>query len=128
YPNSHKTMIVICDGMIKGKGEDYSTPEIVLRMMKDPIIPRDAVKSFSYVAVATGSKRHNMAKVYAGFYDYGQSSVVPPDKQQRVPMMIIVKTGTRAESKVAKPGNRGKRDSQIILMALLQKVMFDERM
>lgn len=128
YPNSHKTIVVICDGMIKGKGEDYSTPEIVLRMMKDPIVPHDAVKSFSYVAVATGSKRHNMAKVYAGFYDYGESSVVPRDKQQRVPMMIIVKTGTPAESKVAKPGNRGKRDSQIILMAFLQKVMFDERM
>ena len=69
YPNSHKTIVVICDGMIKGKGEDYSTPEIVLRMMKDPIVPKDEVQSFSYVAVATGSKRHNMAKVYAGFYD-----------------------------------------------------------
>lgn len=128
YPNSHKTIVVICDGIIKGKGEDYSTPEIVLRMMKDPIVPKDEVQSFSYVAVATGSKRHNMAKVYAGFYDYGDTSIVPPEKQQRVPMMIIVKSGTPAEATVAKPGNRGKRDSQIILMAFLQKVMFDERM
>ena len=128
YPNSHKAIIVICDGMIKGKGEDYSTPEIVLRMMKDPIIPTKDVQSFSYVAVATGSKRHNMAKVYAGFYDYGDTSIIPPEKQQRVPMMIVVKSGTRAESKVVKPGNRGKRDSQIILMSFLQKVMFDERM
>lgn len=128
YPNSHKAIIVICDGVIKGKGEDYSTPEIVLRMMKDPIIPTKDVHPFSYVAVATGSKRHNMAKVYAGFYDYGDTSIIPPEKQQRVPMMIIVKSGTRAESRVAKPGNRGKRDSQIILMSFLQKVMFDERM
>lgn len=128
YPNSHKTIVVICDGIIKGKGEDYSTPEIALRMMKDPIIPPKDVQSFSYVAVATGSKRHNMAKVYAGFYDYGESSIVPREKQQRVPMMIIAKAGTPAESKVAKPGNRGKRDSQIILMAFLEKVMFDERM
>ncbi|MGN5945693.1 hypothetical protein ACNQRS_32095, partial [Pseudomonas aeruginosa] len=28
----------------------------------------------------------------------------------------------------AKPGNRGKRDSQVILMAFMQKVLFDERM
>ncbi|BCS21215.1 chitin synthase CHS3 [Aspergillus puulaauensis] len=128
YPNSHKSIVVICDGMIKGKGEEFSTPEIVLRMMKHPIKPPEEVEAFSYVAVATGSKRHNMAQIHAGFYDYGEDSVIPIEKQQRVPMMIIVKSGTPAESTVAKPGNRGKRDSQIILMSFLQKVMFDERM
>jgi hypothetical protein len=25
YPNSHKTILVICDGIIKGKGEEFST-------------------------------------------------------------------------------------------------------
>ncbi|KAL4752170.1 chitin synthase D [Aspergillus terricola var. indicus] len=128
YPNSHKSIVVICDGIIKGKGEEFSTPEIVLRMMRDPIIPPEEVEAFSYVAVATGSKRHNMAKIYAGFYDYGEHSIIPVEKQQRVPMMIIVKCGTPAEATAAKPGNRGKRDSQIILMSFLQKVMFDERM
>ncbi|KAL3458461.1 chitin synthase D [Aspergillus heterothallicus] len=128
YPNSHKTIVVICDGMIKGKGEEFSTPEIVLRMMRDPLNNPDEVQGFSYVAVATGSKRHNMAKVYSGFYDYGENSIFPPEKQQRVPMMIIVKCGTPAEATTGKPGNRGKRDSQIILMSFLQKVMFDERM
>ncbi|KAJ5660454.1 hypothetical protein N7507_006905 [Penicillium longicatenatum] len=128
YPNSHKTILVICDGIIKGKGEDYSTPDIVLSMVKDHVVLPDEVQPFSYVAVATGSKRHNMAKVYTGFYDYGDTSMVPPEKQQRVPMMVIVKCGTPAESTQSKPGNRGKRDSQIILMSFLQKVMFDERM
>ncbi|CAI7598367.1 unnamed protein product [Penicillium pancosmium] len=128
YPNSHKTLLVICDGIIKGKGEEFSTPEIVLGMMKEHVIVPDEVQPFSYVAVATGSKRHNMAKVYTGFYDYGETSVIPPEKQQRMPMMVIVKCGTPAESTVSKPGNRGKRDSQIILMSFLQKVMFDERM
>lgn len=128
YPNSHKTILVICDGIIKGKGEEFSTPEIVLGMVKDLVIPADEVQPFSYVAVATGSKRHNMAKVYTGFYDYGETSVIPPEKQQRVPMMVIAKCGTPAESTKSKPGNRGKRDSQVILMSFLQKVMFDERM
>ncbi|EEP77859.1 chitin synthase D [Uncinocarpus reesii 1704] len=128
YPNSHKTIIVICDGMIKGKGEHLTTPEICLSMMGDfAVLPED-VPAFSYVAVASGSKRHNMAKVYSGFYDYGENSIVPREKQQRVPMMVIVKCGTPDESKNSKPGNRGKRDSQIILMSFLQKVMFDERM
>ncbi|KAF2186862.1 glycosyltransferase family 2 protein [Zopfia rhizophila CBS 207.26] len=128
YPNSHKLILVICDGMIKGKGEDLTTPEICLGMMKDHAILPHEVQAYSYVAVASGSKRHNMAKIYSGFYDYGEDTHIPTDKQQRVPMMVVVKCGTPDEAKKSKPGNRGKRDSQIILMSFLQKVMFDERM
>ncbi|KAF2013372.1 glycosyltransferase family 2 protein [Aaosphaeria arxii CBS 175.79] len=128
YPNSHKLILVICDGMIKGKGETLSTPEIALGMMKDHTILPHEVEAFSYVAVASGSKRHNMAKIYSGFYNYGEESAIAVDKQQRVPMMVVVKCGTPDEAEKSKPGNRGKRDSQIILMSFLQKVMFDERM
>jgi len=128
YPNSHKLILCICDGLIKGKGESMSTPEACLSMMKDPAVPLDDVQPFSYVAVASGSKRHNMAKIYSGFYDYGADSIIPIEKQQRVPMLVVVKCGTPDEANVSKPGNRGKRDSQIILMSFLQKVMFDERM
>ena len=128
YPNSHKTILVICDGMVKGHGEEFTTPDIALGMMGDHAILPDEVQAFSYVAVASGSKRHNMAKIYAGFYDYGENSIIPLEKQQRVPMMVIAKCGTPDEAKKSKPGNRGKRDSQIILMSFLQKVMFDERM
>ncbi|KAF2705356.1 glycosyltransferase family 2 protein [Pleomassaria siparia CBS 279.74] len=128
YPNSHKLILVICDGMIKGKGESLATPDIALGMMKDHAILPHQVQAFSYVAVASGSKRHNMAKIYSGFYDYGHESRIPNQKQQRVPMMVVVKCGTPDEAKKSKAGNRGKRDSQIILMSFLQKVMFDERM
>lgn len=128
YPNSHKLILVICDGIIKGKGEVLSTPDICLGMMKDHAIAPEEVQPFSYVAVASGSKRHNMAKIYSGFYDFGEDSLIHTDKQQRVPMMVVVKCGTPDEASKSKPGNRGKRDSQIILMSFLQKVMFDERM
>lgn len=128
YPNSHKILLVICDGMIQGQGEQMTTPDIVLGMMKDHTVLPDEVQAYSYVAVASGSKRHNMAKVYCGFYDYSEESRVPGEKQQRVPMVVVVKCGTPEEAITSKPGNRGKRDSQIILMSFLQKVMFDERM
>jgi chitin synthase len=128
YPNSHKMILIICDGLIKGHGETRTTPDVCLSMMKDFLVPPEHVRPFSYVAVATGAKRHNMAKVYAGFYDYGQDSKIPPAKQQRVPILCVVKCGTPEEKTASKPGNRGKRDSQIILMSFLQKVMFDERM
>lgn len=127
YPNSHKLIVVICDGLIKGSGNNKTTPEIALDMMSDFTIPPEEVQPLSYVAVAQGSKRHNMAKAYAGFYKYNDSTI-PPEKQQRVPILTIVKCGTPEEAGSAKPGNRGKRDSQIILMSYLQKVMFDERM
>lgn len=127
YPNSHKMLLVICDGLIKGSGNKLTTPDICLGMMKEFSIPREEVQAHSYVAIADGYKRHNMAKVYAGFYDYDDATV-DPSRQQRVPYVIIVKCGSSDESQDPKPGNRGKRDSQIVLMSFLQKVMFDERM
>lgn len=125
YPNSHKMILVICDEYIKGSGNDLTTPEIALSMMKDFAEPPEQVQPYSYVSVVSGSKRHNMAKVYAGFYKYDDDTM-DVSKQQRIPMITVVKCGTPAEAGTAKPGNRGKRDSQIILMSFLQRVMFDE--
>ena len=127
YPNSHKVILVIADGMVKGAGNEMTTPEICLSMMKEFVIAPHEVEAHSYVAIADGHKRHNMAKVYAGFYDYDDATT-ERSKQQRVPIVLVAKCGNPHEINDAKPGNRGKRDSQIVLMAFLQKVMFDERM
>ncbi|KZT51785.1 glycosyltransferase family 2 protein [Calocera cornea HHB12733] len=127
YPNSHKLLLVIADGTVFGADNALSTPEIVLSMMHEFIIPKDEVEPHSYVAIADGHKRHNMAKVYAGFYDYDDNTV-EKSKQQRVPIILVHKCGNPLEQRDPKPGNRGKRDSQIVLMSFLQKVMFDERM
>jgi chitin synthase len=127
YPNSHKLIMVIADGMVKGSGNDKYTPDIVLSMMKDLVIPENEVQAHSYVAIADGHKRHNMAKVYAGFYDY-DSNTVEKSKQQRVPIVLVAKVGNPLETEDVKAGNRGKRDSQIVLMSFLQKIIFDERM
>ncbi|KAG9222182.1 hypothetical protein CCMSSC00406_0009005 [Pleurotus cornucopiae] len=127
YPNSHKLILIIADGMVKGAGNNLTTPEICLTMMKEFVIAPNEVEPHSYVAIADGHKRHNMAKVYAGFYDY-DNATVERSKQQRVPVVLVAKCGNPLEANDSKPGNRGKRDSQIVLMGFLQKVMFDERM
>ncbi|KAH9854364.1 glycosyltransferase family 2 protein [Lenzites betulinus] len=127
YPNSHKLIMIIADGMVKGAGNTLTTPEICLSMMKDFVIAPSEVEAHSYVAIADGHKRHNMAKVYAGFYEYDDATV-ERSKQQRVPVVLVAKVGNPLEATDAKPGNRGKRDSQIVLMSFMQKVMFDERM
>ncbi|KAL6951009.1 hypothetical protein ACO0QE_000297 [Hanseniaspora vineae] len=127
YPSSHKLIMCVCDGIIKGSGNNKTTPETVLGMMCDFLIEPELVESYSYVAVAAGSKRHNKAKIYSGFYKYDDTTI-PLEKQQKVPMVCIVKCGTDSEKEVSKPGNRGKRDSQVILMGFLQKIIFNERM
>ena len=135
YPNSHKVILVVCDGIVRGSDSKDNKPthELVLDMMKEFITPPDEVEALPYVAIADGGKRENKAKVYAGFYNY-DNETVEERKQQRVPMVLVAKVGNDHEraawrtSGSGKPGNRGKRDSQIVLMSFLQKVMFDERM
>ncbi|RIB28765.1 Glycosyltransferase Family 2 protein [Gigaspora rosea] len=124
YPKSHKLLLCIADGIIFGDGNELSTPDICVSLMTDHLIHPDEVEPHSYVAIADGKKRHNKAKVYAGYYTYRELD----GRQDRVPMITIAKCGGPGEENETKPGNRGKRDSQIILMSFLQKVMFNERM
>lgn len=113
YSNKHKIFFVIADGLITGAGETMSTPDIVINMMD--LTPAMAnPKPVSYLAVADGEKQLNMAKVYAGHYN-GTACVT------------IVKCGTEEERQQPKAGNRGKRDSQVILMAFFQRVLFNDR-
>lgn len=76
-------------------------------------------EAFSYVAIADGEKRHNMARIYGGHFC---------SNGHRVPAVVVVKCGTPNEATQPKPGNRGKRDSQILLMNFLSKVLFGDRM
>lgn len=46
----------------------------------------------------------------------------------RTPIIVVVKCGTPAEASDAKPGNRGKRDSQMILMNFFGRVTYNDRM
>jgi chitin synthase len=139
YPNSHQLLFVVADGIIKGAGNKESTPDICLSLMKDYVIPPEQVKPHQYVAIGEKSKRENMAKVYAGYYyqtnppkpstaDPELASAAPSHFRGRVPMILVVKCGTNDEQSLPKPGNRGKRDSQMIIMSFLQKVMFNDRM
>jgi chitin synthase len=136
YSCEHKCFMIIADGIVTGGGNKESTPDIILSMLdldptwKDP-------KPFDYKAVAGGSLQHNMAKVYVGHYGEGPFlSLVPTfltclwieSKSSRVPAILVVKCGTPKEQGNAKPGNRGKRDSQIILMNFFSRVLLNERM
>lgn len=125
YPDECKLILVICDGLVTGTGNSVTTPEIVLDMMEGFLEPISEARTCPYLAVGSGEKRINRAKVYCGYYQEGQHR----NRTVAIPMMTIVKCGLQSEADTSpKPGNRGKRDSQIILMSFLQRVLFDERM
>ena len=109
YDDKRKLLMIICDGNIKGYGNDKSTPAIVLDILGvDPYADPDPL---SFESLGEGSKQHNMGKVYAGLYECAGHVV---------PYLVIVKTGKPSER--PKPGNRGKRDSQMVVMHFLNKV------
>jgi hypothetical protein len=119
YDDQYKMLFIVSDGIITGSGNEKSTPQILIDMIElDQHLPNPPIPQ-SYLAIADGSKKHNMAQVYAGHYVVGS---------HRVPTILVVKCGTPEEQKGSKPGNRGKRDSQVILMSFFQKATFDDRM
>jgi chitin synthase len=90
--------------MIIGSGNDKPTPQIVLDILGvDP--SKDVTPAYSFQSLGDGDKQHNMARIYSGLYHVQGHSV---------PYIFIAKVGKPTER--SRPGNRGKRDTQMILM------------
>lgn len=115
YDDKRKLLVIICDGMIIGQGNDKPTPRIVLDILgvNETVDP----EPLSFESLGEGAKQHNMGKVYSGLYEV-QGHIVP--------FMVVVKIGKPSE--VSRPGNRGKRDSQMIMMRFLNRVHYNAPM
>ncbi|KAG0664380.1 hypothetical protein C6P46_001425 [Rhodotorula mucilaginosa] len=115
YDDRRKLLFIICDGMIVGSGNDRPTPRIVLDILGvDQTVEPDPLM---YKAVAEGSKQLNYGKVWSGLYEV---------EGHVVPYIVVAKVGRPSER--SRPGNRGKRDSQILVMRFLNRVHFDAEM
>ncbi|ORY02993.1 hypothetical protein K493DRAFT_346394 [Basidiobolus meristosporus CBS 931.73] len=115
YDDKRKLLFVVADGMIIGGGNDKPTPMIVL-----DILGHDASvepEPLAYKALGEGNQQLNMGKVYTGLYECSGHVV---------PYIVVVKIGKPSER--SRPGNRGKRDSQLILMQFFNKVHFNTEM
>ncbi|KAL5521446.1 hypothetical protein ACEPAG_9373 [Sanghuangporus baumii] len=113
--DKRKLIFVICDGNIIGSGNDRPTPRIVLDLLGvdrklDP-------EPLLFKSIGEGSKQLNYGKVYSGLYEF---------EGHVVPYIVAVKVGKPTER--SKLGNRGKRDSQILVMHYLNRVHFDAPM
>ncbi|KAG2177395.1 hypothetical protein INT44_007906 [Umbelopsis vinacea] len=115
YDDKRKLIFLIADGMIMGSGNDRPTPRIVLDILgHDPKLDPEPLM---FKSIGEGSKQLNYGKVYSGLYEH---------EGHVVPYVVVVKVGKASER--SKPGNRGKRDSQIICMNFLNKVHFESEM
>jgi chitin synthase len=86
YDDKRKLLVVICDGMITGQGNDRPTPRIVLDILgvSETVDP----EPLSFESLGEGQKQHNMGKVYSGLYEV-QGHIVP--------FLVIVKVGKPSE-------------------------------
>ncbi|OMJ22191.1 Chitin synthase 7 [Smittium culicis] len=118
YSSSRKLLFLVADGILKGDGNDRTTADICVGLIEqeEAFLEPEAC---SYIAVASGSKQYNEAKVYCGYYNAGGI---------KVPTIVVVKCGGPLEQGQSKPGNRGKRDSQVILMGFFSRVIYNDRL
>ncbi|EGF82537.1 hypothetical protein BATDEDRAFT_34502 [Batrachochytrium dendrobatidis JAM81] len=112
YDDKRKLLFVICDGMIIGSGNDRPTPRLVLDIFGvDPDIDPEPM---AFQSLGEGNRQYNMGKIYSGLYEI---------RGRSVPFIVVAKVGSPTER--VKPGNRGKRDSQLVLMRFLNRVHFN---
>lgn len=86
YDDKRKLLVIICDGMIIGQGNDRPTPRIVLDILgvSEGVDP----EPLSFESLGEGMKQHNMGKVYSGLYEV-QGHIVP--------FLVVVKVGRPSE-------------------------------
>src|SRR6478609_2520457 len=117
FDDTRKLAVIICDGIVTGAGNNNKpTHEIVLDILYGGEVEANVAKEnahppMTYHAVAEGRKAENKAQIFSGLYNC---------EGHELPFIVIVKTGNETEK--SKPGNRGKRDSQIMLMRFLHNV------
>jgi len=127
YPNKQKLLLIVCDGMVTGKGNSKSTPEIVLEILGRNI--NDCPDAFQYKSL----NGLNRAKVFTGYYHEASNwrgpsgdAIRNTENADGVPYMVIIKSGM--ENEKTKPGNRGKRDSQLIVLSFLHRLFYQKKL
>lgn len=114
YPDNRKFLFFVCDGLAKNGTDDKETYLCILESLGYSSSKEPELRT--YISLGQGSRRINYAKVFAGFYESGSN---------RVPFIMVVKVGAPSESlsETRVPGNRGKRDSMMIVLGFLERCM-----
>lgn len=116
YPDKKKLIFIVVDGVVKGRGNDLTTAEITLNIFNR------SLKEYSNTCryrCTHEVEDYNNARVYSGWHT---------NNGHTVPYIVVVKTGNDNEKDIYKPGNRGKRDSQLILLNFISRAYYGKNM
>ncbi|KAL7542367.1 hypothetical protein ACHAXR_011719 [Thalassiosira sp. AJA248-18] len=114
YPDENKVLFMVADGIVTGDGEDMSTPEHLANILGFDIDEFED-DTFEYDCIGVTHTK-NRARVYHGILQKGHKFLK---------YIVIVKCGLPAETNSsAKPGNRGKRDSQLITIGYYNRIHY----
>mmetsp|Transcript_3450 Transcript_3450/g.5301 ORF Transcript_3450/g.5301 Transcript_3450/m.5301 type:complete len:993 (+) Transcript_3450:371-3349(+) len=116
YPEEHKVLVVVADGIITGRGEYFNTPTVLANLLGFQLDKRDPAYSYN----SLGDSGENRASLYSGIYE-------TEDKSKSLKYIVVVKRGLPNEKTSSRPGNRGKRDSQLLMMGLMNRVAHDRK-
>ncbi|KAL5422851.1 hypothetical protein PMIN04_004366 [Paraphaeosphaeria minitans] len=103
YETKRKLLFIVADGMVAAEGQKPT-----YRILLEDIFDHSA-------DLEAGIDNH--AHSYASFNEYGASdnrALCCTGHYRGVPYVIVVKVGREDEKDRPKPGNRGKRDSQLL--------------
>ncbi|KAI8332431.1 chitin synthase-domain-containing protein [Chlamydoabsidia padenii] len=111
YEDSRKMLVFVCDGLVQSAQDVKETWVCVLEALG--CSTAQTPTPHAYVSLGQQRRKINYAKVYSGFYETGRN---------RVPFMVIVKVGASGEISVGRArGNRGKRDSMLMILGFLER-------
>eukprot|EP00970_Alexandrium_tamarense_P017272 scaffold8975_cov173-Alexandrium_tamarense.AAC.1 len=114
YPDENKVLFMVADGLVTGNGEDMSTPEHLANILGFDIDEFED-DTFEYDCIGVVHTK-NRARVYHGILQKGHKFLK---------YIAIVKCGLPEEATTsAKPGNRGKRDSQLITIGYYNRIHY----
>ncbi|KAJ2740790.1 ATP-dependent RNA helicase, partial [Coemansia sp. BCRC 34301] len=121
YACSRKIVFIIADGEVTATGDTRTTPQ-VLRSLITRTDPAEPIHPLPYIAIGEGPREFNAAEVISGSYVSLNGITVP--------CILIVKVGTKREreAEMSKAGNRGKRDSQLIVLQWLRNVLLNDHL
>jgi chitin synthase len=117
YPDENRVLVVVADGVITGRGETKSCPATLAEILGFTFDPYDDAQAYESVGAITT----NYASIYHGTY----SSTKYPGKALKY--IVVVKQGGPKERGTARAGNRGKRDSQLLLFGILNRIQYNRR-
>lgn len=103
YKKDRKLLFIVADGLVAAAGEK-PTYQILLEDIfdhKEDLELGVDTLAHEYMSYAETGQLPNKAHTACGFY-------------RGVPYVVVIKTGRDDEQMNAKPGNRGKRDSQLL--------------